>query len=113
MSAPTKLIRIGKLNVYIGKDRDILLRHVFNDFPGKTVLNGNDCSVDPMMWVSMNIKRWDVKPLAFFHSGPSKDFWSGCVIEPDDLFEIKRRFRIEYTMPLEEVIQVYHDNIPS
>ena len=103
----TKRIRIGTLTVYIGRDRDLVLRQVFNDFPDKVVLNGSDCKVDPMSWISMHIRKWQIKPVAFFHTGPSADFWSGVVIDRDDLSEVKQRFRREFNMPMEEVIEIW------
>jgi len=106
-SIATKRIRIGTLTVFVGRDRDLVLRQVFQEYPDKVVLNGSDCTIDPMMWISQHIRRWKLKPIAFFHTGPSADFWSGVVIERTDLHEVKVRFKREYNIPLEEVIEIW------
>ena len=103
----TKRIRIGKLDVYIGRDRDMMIRQVFRDHPDKVIINGNDNDFDPMMWISQHVRAWGIRPVAWFHSGPSADFWTGVVIERDDLFEVRRRFKRQFNIPIEEIMDIW------
>mgnify|MGYP003111010881 CR=1 FL=1 len=106
-STTTRRVRIGQLDVYIGRDTHLMVRQIFQDHPDTYIINGNDCAIDPMMWISQHIRAWGIKPVAWFHSGPSKDFWTGVVIEKDDMWQVQKRFKKQFNIPIQEVMDIW------